>query len=159
VADPSTLAQIEGTALPDDEVGDWRDRRMWEGRGVPPAEQLAVLNNRMDRIEEGIKAIRVEAKEGREELRLDVRSRLDDLKSAKADAYRITNLETALASTSAELRLIIGTKADAHLVRVLAAVVFGFVGIILTAVAYNLLEARPSVGHASTADHSGSDGK
>jgi hypothetical protein len=151
----------EDTPLPGDGEDGWRpDRQAWGAPPGGPTEQLAVLVSRMDRIERELQSMRREAKEARAELRTEVRSRFDDIVAAKADAYRIAQVELTVSAMATDLKAALSTKANVWVVNVLGVLVFGFIGIILTAVAYNILEARPTIPeHAITTDHSGSDGK
>jgi hypothetical protein len=151
---------VEEVAVPGTGEEDWRDRPAWGDRTSTPAAQLAVLANRMNGIEDQLKVLRREAKEARAELRDEVRGRLDDIVAAKADAYRIAQVEINVATMATDIKAALSAKANTWVVNLLAVLVFGFIGIILTAVAYNILEARPTITeHAATADHSGSNPK
>lgn len=150
----------EDTVLPSDEETGWRpDRQSWENSGGPGA-QLAVLGNRMGRIERELEGLRAESKEGRRELRDEMRNKLESIVTAKADAYRITQLESTVSKLSVDMKADLLGKANVGVVNTLALLVFGFVAIILTAVVYNILEARPTIlEHVAATDHSGSNPK
>jgi hypothetical protein len=139
---PHTTALIE---VPGENEGDWEDRPNGWQAARSSVEQLAALNTRMYNVERELRGLRTEAKDGREELRFEVRSKFDEIKGAKADAYRISNIEGLLAARTEEFNKALAGKANAWHLNMVSAVVFGFVCIILVAVANNLLSGHATV--------------
>src|SRR4051794_4513684 len=102
---------VEGMAMPGTEEEDWHGRSPWGERASTPTAQLAVLVNRINGIEDQLKSLRREAKEARAELRDEVRGRLDDIVAAKADAYRIAQVEINVATMATDVKAALSAKA------------------------------------------------